>query len=323
MTTDLPKVTLAFLSWNRLHYLRATIESARVCIQYPNLEWIISDNESTERGLSEYIAGLDWVDHKWSKTQTHADAMNEVVARAAGRYVLIWPEDMQFVVKGRWLERLVATLEDRPWIGSVLVNFLRRQTYRRLLGGIGRTDVSRLLIELRRRRLHFRIPGRVRGPAALATFGWRLPGTVGSGIPSLTRTEYWRMLGPWRAGAPSQASLVDSSLGAEDDMVRRFETSGQWWQQAILMKPAAADIINDAYGSKAKIRRGKRYGMYTPPQDGVFYYDIMNEESLPDDENGFPLSFEGYVRPRGFSLPLAADGSLLKSSLNEDIVSEV
>jgi hypothetical protein len=318
-----PRVTLAFLSWNRLHYLRATIESARDCIQYPNLEWIISDNESTEAGLREYIASLDWVTHKWSSMQTHADAMNEIVARASGRYVLIWPEDMQFVVRGTWFERLVATLEDNPWIGSVLLNFLRRKTYQRLLGDITRTDASRLLTEFKRRRFNFRYPRRVRGEVSLATFGWRLPGTIGSGIPSLTRTDYWRALGPWRATAAGHASIVDSSLGAEDDMVRRFEESGQSWQQAILMKPAAADIINDAYGSKAKIRRGKRYGVYTPPPDGTFYYDIMREEDLPEDENGFPLSFEGYVRPRGFALPLDADGNLLKASLNEDVISDV
>jgi hypothetical protein len=50
---DPPRVTLGLLSWNRLHYLRATLESARRCIQYPNLEWIVVDNESNEPGLRE------------------------------------------------------------------------------------------------------------------------------------------------------------------------------------------------------------------------------------------------------------------------------
>jgi hypothetical protein len=43
--TDPPRVTFGLLSWNRLHYLRATLESARRCLQYPNLEWIVVDNE--------------------------------------------------------------------------------------------------------------------------------------------------------------------------------------------------------------------------------------------------------------------------------------
>lgn len=43
---SLPKVTFAILSWNRLHYLKATLESALECIQYPNLEWIVSDKDS-------------------------------------------------------------------------------------------------------------------------------------------------------------------------------------------------------------------------------------------------------------------------------------
>ena len=123
-----PRVTVAILSWNRLHYLRATAESARRCLRHPELEWIISDNESVEPGLRDYVSALDWVEHKWFKTQTHAEAMNEIVARATGKYLLLWPEDVQFVVEGDWLTRLVSVLEENPWIGSVSLNFLRRKT---------------------------------------------------------------------------------------------------------------------------------------------------------------------------------------------------
>jgi glycosyltransferase involved in cell wall biosynthesis len=320
---NFPTVTLAFLSWNRLHYLRATLESARRCIDYPNLEWIVSDNESVEPGLVNYIAGLDWVQEKWSRTQTHADAMNEIVSRATGKYLLIWPEDMQFVVESDWLQKLVSLLEQEPWIGSVLLNFLRRKTYRRLLGPPDIRDVIPALNELKRRQLRFRFPRRVRDDISLATFGWRLPGLVGSGIPSLSRLDHWRRIGPWRTGDPRQARLIDSSLGAEDDMIARFERSGLALQQGILMKPVAADIINDEYGSKAKVRRGKRYGNYTPPPSGDFYYEILNEAELPEDEEGYPLSFEKFVRPIGFSLPLDQNGDLRKASLNEDVVTEV
>lgn len=312
-----PRVTVAILSWNRLHYLRATAESARRCLRHPELEWIISDNESVEPGLRDYISSLDWVQHKWSKTQTHAEAMNEIVARATGKYLLLWPEDVQFVVEGDWLTGLVSVLEENPWIGSVGLNFLRRKTNLRLHGSLQTADILPILGELRRRPLGFRFPQNL---GSLKTFGWRLPGVIGSGIPSLTRLDYWKSLGPWKTRTGT--NLIDSSLGAEDEMIERFQRSGKKWQQAALIKPVAADIINDELGCKAKVRGGKRYGRYAPPA-GDFYYEILSEEDLPAGESGFPLSFEEWVRPVGFRLPLDADGNMLKASMNTSVVSEI
>jgi len=313
-----PHITMAVLSWNRLHYLRATLESARRCIRHPEIEWIVSDNNSIEPGLRDYIESLDWVGHKWFKTQTHAAAMNEIVARATGDYVIIWPEDVQFVVEGDWMAPLLQTLEENPWIGSVGLNFLRRKTLRRLLGPVGWDDAGPVLGDLRRGRL--RTPRQLPG---LRTFGWRLPGVIASGIPSLTRRSAWKTLGPWKISDPSQSNILDSSLGAEDGMIARFQASGKAWQQATLMKPVAADIINDDLGCKAKIRKGRRYGRYTPPASGDFFYDIVQEADLPANEGGYPLSFETYVRPNGFKLPLDSNGNMLKASIDLTIVSDI
>ena len=316
-----PRVTVAILSWNRLHYLRATLESARRCIRHDNLEWIVSDNASEEPGLAGYLAGCDWLVHRWCKKQTHAEAMNEIVDRATGDYLLLWPDDMQFVVEGGWLTRLVATLEENPDIGSVGLNFLRRRTVRRFYGGWQIADLVPFAADLKRRRL--RRPRAVRGPEPLHTVGWRRPGVVASGIPSLTRTDYWRSLGPWRT-ARGGTRLLDSSLGAEDDMIARFQDSGFAWQQAMLTRPVAADIINDDSGCKAKVRGGKRYGIYTPPSGGGdFYYQIKSEDDLSADDGGLPLCFEDHVRPIGFALPLDEQGDLRKASLNESVVTEI
>jgi hypothetical protein len=310
-----PPLTVAVLSWNRLHYLRATLESARRCIRLPGIEWIVSDNNSVEPGLRDYVEGLDWVQHKWFRTQTHAEAMNEIVARATGEFLIIWPEDVQFVGEGDWMGPLLDTLRRHPEIGSVGLNFLRRKTLRRLLGPPGPADLGPILGDLRRGRL--RVPRRVDG---LRTFGWRLPGVIASGIPSLTRRAAWQTLGPWKISDPGQKNLIDSSLGAEDFMIARFQASGQAWHQATLLRPVAADIINDELGCKAKIRRGQRYGRYTPPVDGPFYYTIRPEADLPPDDGGYPLAFEDHVHPIGFTLPLDAHGDLRKASLNESVV---
>ncbi len=316
-----PSVTVAFLSWNRLHYLRSTLESARRCMRGTEIEWIISDNASEEPGLEDYLSSCDWATHLWSKKQTHADAMNEIVSRASGRYLLIWPDDMQFVVEGDWLPRLVETLDQNSEIGSVGLNFLRRKTIRRLFGPFGAGDVVPLLADLRRWR--WRRPRRIAGPEPLHTAGWRRPGVVASGIPSLTRTDYWRSLGPWSMRPAGTTKLLDSSLGAEDLMIETFQQSGHSWQQAAMLRPVAADIINDDLGCKAKVRGGSRYGVYTPPAKGEFYYEIMAESALAADDAGFPLCFEDHVKPIGFQLPLDEFGDLRKASLNESVVATI
>jgi hypothetical protein len=321
--SDLPKITIAFLSWNRLHYFRSTAESARRCIRYPTIEWIVSDNASCESGLRGYIESLDWVEHKWFREQTHAAAMNEIVSRATGKYLLLWPDDVQFVVEGYWMVNLIQTLEECPWIGSTGLNFLRRTTYRNLMGPPRIEEAVGIAAELVRRGWNFRIPRRVSGRAPLVTCGWRWPGVVPSGIPSLTPLAYWKKLGPWKTRDATPSNMIDSSLGAEDDMIERFQSSGLHWQQAFLMRPVAADIINDETGCKAKIRQGKRHGRYAPPASGDLYYEILPESSLPPSDGLFPLAFEEAVRPIGFQLPLDTQGNLLKTSLNSSVIADI
>ena len=106
-------------------------------------------------------------------------------------------------------------------------------------------------------------------------------------------------------------------------MIETFQSSGRAWQQAAMLRPVAADIINDDTGCKAKVRGEKRYGIYTPPAEGGFYYEIMQESDLPASDRGLPLCFEDHVRPRGFRLPLDASGDLLKASINELVVTAV
>jgi hypothetical protein len=119
-----------------------------------------------------------------------------------------------------------------------------------------------------------------------------------------------------------QKNIIDSSLGAEDDMIERFQSSGESWQQATLMVPVAADIINDHLGCKAKVRRGKRYGRYAAPVGGELYYHLVSESELrrPGD---LPLAFEDVVRPCGFELPLDERGDMRKAAIDMSIESDV
>ena len=314
------RVTLGFISCERGHYLKAALESARECIDYPDLEWIVIDDDSVEPGLKEYIQGCEWIQHKVFQRQTHAEAMNQLVAMATGECVLIWPEDVQFITRGDWLKDLVEILRANPDVGGVGLDAQRLCTLERILRPSLRERFSRFRAELRRFGLKMRRSRKIRSSRGfvLWTYGAYGDGIVGSGIPSLTRTSIWRELGPWRVAKPD-ARLIDSSLGAEDDMIDRIREKGLRLQLATPQIPLAADIINDDTGCKAKVRKGIRYGVYTaPPGGGSYYYSIRSyEERREMAREDRPLSFSECVESIGFEIPNDSNGDRLKASFND------
>lgn len=317
-----PKVTVAFLSWNRMHYFRAAVESARRCIQYPNLEWIVSDNESDEPGLQDYIRSLDWVQQKLIQHQPHAEAMNEIVAKAQGEFLILWPEDVQFVVEGDWLRDMVEILQSHPELGSVTLDALRRSTLQNILRPPSWRDLTRMGRELYWYRTNYRRAHDCESSRGfkMRACGWKHSGICPSGIPSLTRTSVWKNIGPWSRAKSGAKGLVDSSAGAEDNMLNSFFLSRLPLQAALPWLPVAADIITDPLGCKAKVRGTRRYGVYMPPQspDGL-YYEVRQQRDvhlLPDR----PLSFMELVKPIGFAIPTDTQGDRLKFAINTSVV---
>jgi glycosyltransferase involved in cell wall biosynthesis len=318
-----PKVTIAILSWNRFHYFKATIESARRCIQYPNIDWIVSDNISDEPGLIEYIKGLDWVQEKIFKRQTHAEAMNEIVEKATGKYLIIWPDDVQFITEGPWLKDLIELLNRNSEIGSVALDAQRLVTLQRILKPDMLTWMSCTLRDLYLYRHNVRRSRRISSSTGFEawTAGSVMSGICGSGIPSLTRTEIWKILGPWKTLSQTQSGLIDSSLGAEENMYLRFIDSRLPLQTLFPMVPIAADIITDPLGCKAKVRGRYRYGVYMPPQDSSgFYYETRKIDEITTTGRELPFSFSEMVQPLGFSIPMDGSGDRLKYPLNTSIV---
>ena len=314
---EYPLVSIAIISFNRLHYLKATLESAKECIQYPNIEWIVSDNSSKEPGLREYLEGLDWVQVKIFGNQSHADAMNEIVALAKGEYLFIWPEDVQFVVKGDWLKDVVELLDKNRDIGSIGINFLRRATYKKLTTFRKWLQFKLVLAELFYFKAKFRVSRKLVSSSGFKAFtlGFVWPGVCGSGIPSVARTQVWKDLGPWKSTKTvNTANIIDSSLGSEEDMVKRFYKRGIPLQQACLNISVAADIVNDDIGAKAKVRKGYRYGNYTPPS-GDFYYELIEQKNIQLKDNN-PVCFEDFIKPVGFKLPFDEMGNLMKAPIN-------
>lgn len=306
-----PLVTIGVVSYNRLHYLRALLESARTCVQYPRVQWIVVDGNSVEPGLREYVESLDFVQHKVFADCTHAEAMNRIVELAEGECLMILPEDVQFVVRGRWLADMVEVAREHPQVGHIQFDVQRRSTLRRHFTD-SRVRVRGRRLPLRRR---WRRIVSASGQAFLGYGSEREP-VGGAGIVTFCRTEIRRRLGPWRS-RPEQATLEDSSLGAEADMINRYRGSGLDLEAYLMRVPVVADIVTDPRGTKARIRQGnRRYGLYRPPPEGRLYYRVWDETELGRFYHLDPApGFEDFVEPLGFGLPLDEHGDLLKVSV--------
>jgi|GEM_PF-826774 len=326
VASEAPKVSVGIVSWSRLHYLRATLESARRCIEYSNLEWIVVDNESEEAGVREYLESLGFLDYLSFRRQSHAAAMNEIVEVATGDYLLLWPDDVQFVVEGPWLGDFVKSLAENPWMGSVALDGQRRSTLDAVLHPRVASFLGGMIREVRRRRRKVRWPRRVetKGGWLMYGCGWGAEGVVGSGIPSLTRRTIWQELGPWQAEDRLESRRIeDSSLGAEEEMVVRFERQRLPYQRVLPELPVAADIITDPLGAKAKNRGTLRYGVYMPPQQGDLYYEVRDQADLTARADRQPWSFSELARPLGFRLPCDENGDRLKASINLSVVETI
>jgi len=141
----------------------------------------------------------------------------------------------------------------------------------------------------------------------------------GAGIVTFVRTELRRVLGPWRENR-SLTTMQDSGLGAEADMIERGRQADLELEAFLMRIPAAADVVTDPRGTKARIRFGNlRYGRYLPPPDGTRYYRIWDESEARRFAEIEPApAFEDIVEPVGFDLPLDEHGNLLKTNVIAD-----
>lgn len=322
-----PLVTIAFLSWNRYHYLRSTVQSAKICIDYPNIEWIISDNNSSECGIKQFIKGLDWVDKKIFKSQSHANAMNELIKVSNGKYIIIWPDDIQFDKKGSWLKYIIEILEKHSYLGSIGLAHVRDITNKKIFTYKKWLQWRQILKEIYFFKNKFRFQKRLKASNGfeIRTLGHVWPGICGSGIPTITKTSIWKQLGNWTdTEKRNLKNLNDSSPGSEANMVKRFYEQKIPFQQALLSSPVASEIITDPIGTKARVRGQFRYGVYSPPKKGKFYYEIRKENSNDLNSYALPLSLESNSKPNGYSLPIDKNGNILKATdLNYDVVEKI
>jgi glycosyltransferase involved in cell wall biosynthesis len=310
-----PLLTIGVVSCNRLHYLRALLESMRVCVPLDRVECIVVDNASIEPGLREYVEGIDFLTarvfrEKRVPASEAAEALNTIIDRASAPYVLLLTDDVQFIVSGDgWLDGVLELAGAHPHLGSIMPIALRRVTLDRYFdGGWGH------------RLLPSRVPQRLTnadGQTSVVLFGRREMGITHSAL-GITAVATWRTIGPFRATGTAQ-TVQDAGGGAEDDVVRRYRGAGLHLRKALLEVPVLAEIITDPKGTQARVRGNRRYGRYLAPPCPPFYYRIWTEAdagAIPRRQSA--LAFEDVVEPIGFELPYDANGGRLKNPLGAD-----
>ena len=318
-----PLITIGVVSCNRFYYLRALLESAKLCVTYPNVEWIVVDNASIEPGLVEYLKAQIFINtlilrEERSPKSEHPEALNIITEQAKGEYIIILSDDVQFIIKN-WEWDILNVLNKYQQITSVSLSALRKFTLNRYFKGFTYERFKHMAYDFKHR-------GVVRSQKSFKadsgedfrSFGYMREPIDGVGMLIASRTTLWKKLGPWKTNAAASDS-IDSSAGGEADMLKRAILSGVKGHMVTPMQPVIATIVTDSEGLNARVRNNMRFGKYLPP-NGDLYYEINEKKQAFGD---FPLSFESVVAPINFELPLDKYGNLIKGSVNFTIAKEI
>ena len=308
-----PLVTIGIVGCNRLHYMRALIDSARECIQYDNLEWIVYDNASVEEGMRSYLESLDFIDDLVIRKERHPatehiTAMNEIVDRAKGEFLILMPDDMQFILKGNWLEDFVELAQANEQVGSIVLNAQRHTTLNRFF----HHSLAERIFRPAKQRQYQSSSGR-----KFIGYGKTKAGINPAGIGTITKTSIWRELGEWRA--TGEQSQQDSTGGGEDGMLIAYWNSGMKLDRVLPIVAPSASIYAGPRNDQAYVRGNRRYATYMAPPQGAYYYDIWSEQDAAEFETIQPAaSFEQLARPIGFQHQMSDAQNLLPWKKHRD-----
>lgn len=106
MNRDWPLISVCILSFNRLNYLKQTMDSFLGSCTYPSLEYILVDNGS-EPEVVDYINSLGIIDKKILNEINlgMGHAMNQARSIAKGEYFFNLENDWFFFYRSDWMER--------------------------------------------------------------------------------------------------------------------------------------------------------------------------------------------------------------------------
>lgn len=280
-----PLVTFGIVNCNRLHYLKCCVESLIDCTSdYNNIEIIIVDNASVEKGTTEYLNHLEMTGHHVFRTDIrdppneYARALNYIVEHAKGEFICPLAGDMQFIVKDGWLKEYVDFYNlpnQKPFIGCISFDAQRLQT-------IQSHQFSQVMGE---GKLRFIIDA-------------SRPPIAGSANAMFSR-ENLEIMGLWDTNNRDHEGEHDSETKMLQHVLGLQKSKQINWVNVQPIIPVSAAIYTDSRGTNARIRGTKRYGDYwaSKSDNEYAYYNIWNFEDIISiyGERRNPASIEWMV----------------------------
>ncbi len=297
-----PLVTVGVISCNKLHYLKACVQSFRETNTYDNIEWIIVDNHSTEAGTREYIESLDFVDYKVfqearNPTNEEAIAKNLMLEKASGDYLLMLLDDHQIVTRYDYLQEMMEIVDREGQGVTQVVQALQRRS--RV------AEESAIAVErgTSSGRQYYFMTGR--------------PIVVGG---CFAHMDLWRRFGRF---------MVDSTkfAGIEEEAIQRTRR----WKHGRIKRclqqvPISVPIVTDPRGYDVKIRGYQRIGMYEPPnaETGLYYRILERDEVQALKDRGGMAAIEDVLEAQpGIVLPINESGNWIKGGVAPEPVVDI
>lgn len=309
------KVTFGITNCNRLYYLKSCLESLIDCTSdYPNKEIIVVDNASVEPGTKEYLLEKEkqgikvYRQEKRDPKNEFAKSLNLIYENSTGDYVGLLQGDMQFVVKGKWLESYVDYCEKyKENVGCLIFDAQRSVRINQNAGKYAVFDKSDMtneypfFVDLSR------------------------PPVQGAGDALYPKSILERVY-PWHTKNESHEGGLDSET-AMLKKVSEMRSQGELGNVFTGMPkiPVAVAICTDQRGTMGRVRGNKRYGDYWEAKRDNCYYEIFKYENLINDQNkngGLPLSIEMLAKGIDWNPPIDENGNWKKNPIRVDEATE-
>jgi glycosyltransferase involved in cell wall biosynthesis len=304
-----PKVTFGIVNCNRLFYLKSCVESLLYCTSdYENKEVIIVDNASIEKGTEEYLSekeqqGLSVVRMaNRDPSSEFARGLNTIMKKATGKIIIPLQGDMQFILKGGWLNHYVNLLDKHEGsIGCMLLDAQRNirnksATFSQLLGD----PEYPFIIDVNR----FPFSG-----AADSAYNRKVADFFGA----------------WNEDNLNHEGGSDSETYMRNRVTLFMEQNKDVKLFAVqpIFSPAAS-IFTDSRGTNARVRGNRLYGDYWEAKEDFKYYKIheFDDALKMCKDKRIPIGIEDIAHPIGFEAPIDSTGNWKKNPIRPETAIE-
>jgi len=309
---NLPKVSFGIVNCNRLYYLQSCLESLLECTSdYLNKEIIIVDNASVEEGTSEYLNEKESQGIKVFRqlerdpNNEFAKALNLIHKESSGEYVAMLQGDMQFILRGGWLQKYVSLFQSyEDDVGCIMFDAQRTITnqahvYSNRIG-VGSDGVCSI---------------------GTGGFGFvadlHRPPALGAADVMYSKKVLDR-IGPWSESNSNHEHTGDSETKMIQKIIAIVRGYHLKWATYMSIYPPAVTIYTDARGTNARVRNDKRFGDYWPPKQDYKYYEIkdyVTEMSKGVVSRSTPVGIEEVAHGIEWSVPIDEAGNWKKNPI--------